>query len=129
MGCDVGDSGGASENRARSALYSADLRSAGSWPCYDLQMARPFHVKVVPPPPLTVDETAEEYGVSRAKSKLLKDFAAGVVLKLPPGTTSDKTHVVVFRPAARRLSTNLRSVRAGARKSAKSSRSVSAKKK
>ena len=104
-----------------------------------LEMARPFHVEVVPPLPLTVEETAEKYGVSRTKSKLLKEFATGVVTakassqvrqRMGHAAGGSKSRVVLLRTGDARFKRNAKRVgRAVARKSAKSSRVASGKKK
>jgi hypothetical protein len=102
-------------------------------------MARPFLVKVEPPPPLTVDEAAEKYGVSRTKSKLLQAFAVGSVtggegrsrLKLAVGRAGGSRKGSVTAISGGKASR----AAAGAgqfeirRKSTKSSRSAAAKKK
>jgi hypothetical protein len=42
-------------------------------------MPRPFRIETEPPPPLTVEQIAEKYGVPREKSKIVKAFLAGIV--------------------------------------------------
>src|SRR5687768_7195165 len=106
--------------------------------CYDRSMARPFIIKVDPPPPLTVDEAAAKYGVSRTKSRLLQAFAVGSVsageghsrLKLNVGRTvgarKGSTIAASRGRAGRAASAGSFGIR---RKSAKSSRITAAKKK
>jgi hypothetical protein len=98
-------------------------------------MARPFVIKVEPPPPLTADEAAQKYGVSPTKSKSLKAFAVGSVagrsqLRLAAGPSSGSRKggvtATARRTESRAASASRFQIR---RKSTKSSRSTAAKKK
>jgi hypothetical protein len=61
-------------------------------PCYFIVMARPFEIERVPPRPLTVDETADKYGLPRSASNKLKAFVADVI-----SARDSRDHLMVRR--------------------------------